>query len=284
MKLFINKWRGYWLSSYHRKVAVLSCIIIVVVIFLSGILSWIPWSYAAGFVTLVGVIAAIIKFYPSNMGYERKTAESTTQKREMTKVEELHDSAESVPRAQEEQKLKSVLLPDGADFASLSIDNDFLNQLYGQAYRHAITKYHDAKLGSFVLDVYPFMTAFPRVQISLYFRSLSTKRQCRFDFDDKDNQIRNILPDGFIKNEHQMNSFSTLPWDRSPHWLQFLKQMYGGISPLSQVTGTHCSLHVFPHEEDNATWLLSFKDGFQGRVFDYEWNGKEINDDNIKSS
>jgi len=52
---------------------------------------------------------------------------------------------------------------------------------------------------------------------------------------------------------------------------------------LSQAELTYFSLYVIPFKEDRIVWKLIFRDGFRGQEYDYEWTGKEIDDDNIKS-
>lgn len=211
-------------------------------------------------------------------GTEWRTAgnfEAAVPKVKPPKTEDAR-AGEKEPETQE-----NVLLSDISDITRLGINNDFLNQSYKRAHAQARSRYRDAELHSLALWVYPFVSAIPKVTVDFYFCSLSAQRSCRFQTDETSRETRHLPPDGFIRKDHEKRIFRTLPWKKSPNWLEFLKQMYARISPLSQVDQTFYSLHVFPDSEGNTIWDLLFSDGFSGQEYTVGWTGKEIDDRNI---
>ena len=79
------------------------------------------------------------------------------------------EAAEPVPSID-----KILLLPDENELTRLSIDSDFLTQQYEEAHPQATARYHDAKLSTSHIQVWPFNKAGRRVLVSFSFYSQNT--------------------------------------------------------------------------------------------------------------
>lgn len=191
------------------------------------------------------------------------------------------DKVETVP-PRERKTQEIVLLPDSADITRLSITNDLLNQIYEQAHRQAIDKYNDAQLSAFIIQVFPFADITPKVNIYLWFYSRWADKLCRFRFSDKLPQVENYPPDKFVREDRERVTFVTLPWKKSPQWMQFLNRVYSKIGPFASASGTYYQLNAFPPENSQGDWIVSFDDHFTGKEYAFEWNGKKIDDQSIK--
>ena len=63
--------------------------------------------------------------------------------------------------------------------------------------------------------------------------------------------------------------------------LEFLRYGYAQIGPLPAVEKTAYHLYVHPWSPDHVVWSLHFDDGLSGREYDFDWNGKAIDEANV---
>lgn len=186
------------------------------------------------------------------------------------KLEEIKGLVEEQREAMEEQReamrRKRVFLPDPNNVSKLNIDNDLLNELYGQAYSRAVSKYHDAKLSSLTILVYPYKD--DRVSIHFNFYSQWAGRQCTLMIGEI-GDMRESLPNKPTEGEA---TFEELPWVRDPNWPQFLKKSCEKVGPLPPAPGSDCFL--LAEAGGNFRWRVAFEDGVTGKVFWLRWDGK----------
>lgn len=192
-----------------------------------------------------------------------------------------NDKAEIVP-LWERKTQEIVLLPDRADIAKIGVTNDLLSRIYKEAYHQAIGKYDDAQFSRFTIQVFPFSKVGAKVNIYLRFYSRGADRICNFRFSDLEPQVQNILPDDFPTQNWQREISTTIPWKKSPQWKQFLSRAYSQIGPFAPAIGTSCHLSVLRAGKSQWNWILDFKDRFTGKEYQFTWNGKKINDKNIR--
>jgi hypothetical protein len=179
----------------------------------------------------------------------------------------LEEVAGVVERQKEAMKPKRVLLPDPNCIWKLNIDNVLLNELYGQAYGHAVDKYHDAKLSGLAILVHPYFED-TRVSIHFEFYSQWAQRQCTLII----HEIGDMTESVPSKPEATAEIFEELPWIRDPNWPQFLRQSCEKVGPLSPALWTHYTLSAYAREEDR--WSITFEDGVTGKEFWFYWDGK----------
>jgi len=179
--------------------------------------------------------------------------------------------------ATEGEKQKSALLPDSTHITKLSIDESLLDEIYEQAQRKAISIYHDTQLSEFTIQVFPFMDI--KVSIYLEFYSKWANKTCMFTYSDSSPQVKHSPPDKRPKFGSD-RLFTALPWKESPQWAQFLEMAYAKIGPFATALGTHYHLYASPNR--NTHWHLSFNDEFSGTEYNFEWNGKGLDENSIK--
>lgn len=175
-----------------------------------------------------------------------------------------------------------VLLPDGDDITKLQITNDMLNDFYEKAYKKAKEKYPDAKLLIFAIHVFPF-GRISKVDIMLMFFSKGTDRIARFHFTDENPEVNYVLPDKFRNPSEDRNVFSSLPWKKSPNWLQVLRGIYSRIGQFAPANQTNYSFSVFPQSKEGHDWIFNFEDGFSGKTYNYYWSGKNKDEPQIRN-
>lgn len=183
-----------------------------------------------------------------------------------SRLEEIAGLAE---RQKEAKKRKRVLLPDPNCIWKLNIDNVLLNESYGQAYGHAVNKYHDAKLSCLAILVHPY--ADDRVSIHFSFYSKWADRVSSFGISEV-GDIHEFLPDKPAASNFERTTFDELPWNREQNWLQFLKKSCEKVGPLSPDRWTNYTLSAYPHAE--SPWLMHFEDGVTGKEIWLDWDGK----------
>jgi hypothetical protein len=165
----------------------------------------------------------------------------------------------------EAKKRKRVLLPDPNNISRLNVDNDLLNELYGQAYGGAVSKYHDAKLSGFAILVYPYSD--DRVSIHFEFHSQWAGRKCTFMIGEI-GDMKESLPNEPVEREA---TFDELPWIQNPNWPQFLKKSCEKVGPLPSAPQTNYILSADAYRE--RQWRLLSKDGVTGKMSDFDWDG-----------
>lgn len=173
-----------------------------------------------------------------------------------------------------------ILLPDKVEMTKLDISNDFLTREYMQALSQATVKYHDAKLNSFSILVYPFSETGSGVNIFFDFYSQWADKMCKFIFQDDTGQTTPRSRDEPADFDFQRTIITELPWDANPHWLQFLDRVYEKIKPLHQDPNT--SYHISASADRLHPWAARFEDGVTGKKYRFKWDGKTIDDQGIK--
>jgi hypothetical protein len=164
------------------------------------------------------------------------------------------------------------------DIASLNMSGDLLTHLYKQALSQAHEKYPDPELSGFYIDVTPYSQIGSKIYLSFELYSEQQGRTCHFYAVGRRPRITYSPPDKVAENKV---TFNVPPWQESPHWLQFIQYGYAQIGPLPAIEKTAYRLYVRPWIPDRVAWSLHFDDGVSGQEYDFEWNGKEIDDENI---
>lgn len=219
--------------------------------------------------------------YPSDVKSKTGIVEAPKPKVETVKTEEQNNKAETIPtRERETQKI--VLLPESAEITELNISNDLLDQIYGKAHSQVISKYNDAQLSDFSIQVWPFNAVSAIVNIYMRFYSKFADKSCLFVFSDEEPQVKHAPPDRPVTSDYDRGVFTTLPWNKSPLWLQFLKRVYAKVGPFARASGTVYHLFALPRQKGGVLWTLNFDDHFSGRQYSSEWNGRELDDNSIR--
>lgn len=190
-----------------------------------------------------------------------------------------NDKAETVS-LRKGKKQKSALLPESVNITELNIDASLLDSIYEQAHRKAIDIYHDAQLSGFCIQSYPFAKAGAKVIIYLTFYSKWADRLCVFRRSDVSPQVEHAPPDKRPKFESEREVFTTLPWKKSPQWMQFLKRVYAKIGPFAPALGTN--YHLYAHPSRKIYWHVDFDDNFSGNEYHFEWNGRGLDENSVK--
>jgi len=186
--------------------------------------------------------------------------------------------SETAPLRKEETQ-EASLLPENVQITKLSIDDSLLDEIYEQARRKAIDIYHDAQLSFFAIQVYPFTG--PSVNIYLDFYSKWADKKCTLRArSDASWHVEHSPPDKHPKYDSGRQVFTTLPWKESPQWMEFLNRAYAKIGPFAPAIGT--SYHLFAYPTQNKHWSLGFSDGFSGKEYSFEWDGKGLDENSIK--
>lgn len=178
-----------------------------------------------------------------------------------SRLERLEGLAE---RQKEARKQKRVFLPDPSSIWKLNIDNVLLNELYGQAYSRAVSRYHDAKLSGFAILVYPYSG--DRVSIHFEFCSQWAGRQCTLMISEI-GAMEESFPHGPIELGA---TFDELPWIQCPSWPEFLRLSCEKARPLPPADWSGYVLAV----EGKFRWSISFEDGVTGEESWLYWDGK----------
>jgi len=173
-----------------------------------------------------------------------------------------------VERQKEASKPKRVLLPNSSSIWKLSLDNVLLNELYGQAYGRAASRYHDAKLCGFTILVFPH--GGDKVSILFHFCSQWAGRECTFIISEIGDMEEN-LPNKPI--ELGATFFGELPWIQCPNWPEFLRLSCEKAHPLSPARWSNYMLLVTV-KEGKLRWSISFEDGVTGETSWFRWDGK----------
>jgi hypothetical protein len=181
---------------------------------------------------------------------------------------------------------RKVLLPDASKIASLSINNNFLNQIYKKALLLAKGRYRDAQLSSFRINVFPFCEYGSKVTIVFDFYSKFADKKATFRFSELTPTIEHSPPDEEAEDLEKI-VLKVLPWKVSPNWKQFLEYAIAKIEPLSPNSKSRCHLHADAYGlldlgKTDAYWTFMSYDGFTGKRRLLRWNGKEIDEHNIK--
>jgi len=266
-------------SRSYRQIGVIVGAAVVILVFILGILEKIPWNYAIGAITVTGVIAAIIKLYPSKVEPERKEVVSFLKNGEMTKTGE--QLGETEPFVWVKKNQKSALLPDNTEITKLNIDDSLLDEIYEKAQREAIKIYRDAQLSGFSVQVLPFGKAGrPIVNVYYDFYSKWADRICHFQFSELSHSLKHYLPNKRPIADLDTEAFANLPWKTSPHWMQFLSRSYDRIKPLPPVEDTCYNLYAKPTQQ--TYWIAVFQNGLSGDEHSFEWDGRRLDENGIK--
>ena len=260
----------------------------VVILFLAFSGSVVPQDFWTGIsialVTLtLGVLywgfkPRIDKFFTKERDFQKdKTATPLLKEEESPKNELIQTETEP---SKEKKISRRGLLADTEDISKLDIENDFLDQIYGQAHNQAIHIYYDAQLSHFIIQVWPFAEVGANVNIYFDFHSKWVDKTCSFRYSDANPQVEHSLPDMPAKSDFDRRSFAKLPWKESPQWIHFLNRAYIKIKPLVPASKTR--YHLSAGAYNSPSWRLTFDDGFTGNDFVFEWNGKGLDENSIK--
>lgn len=187
----------------------------------------------------------------------------------------------AVPKSGKTESQKIPLLPDETKIANLNITAEFLIQFYNQAFELARATFEDALPNYFCVQVFPFQTT-SAVNIYLDFYSKWADRICSFSFYEILQKVRHEFPDKLAKKDNERIVSTTLPWEYSPDWLKFLKKVIAKIGALSKHPRTMYHLRAYAKAPDKWTWDFSLDDCFTDTTHQYLWDGKKVDDNNIK--
>ena len=257
----------------YRGIIIFFGILGVLLSLVLGLYSVVTWQIVAVFVAISLGIPSLI------LTYEKvKPEESIAQGKAERKHEKERIKLPTPLRKGKEQK--SALLPDNADITKLNVNDSLLDSIYEQAHRKAIDIYHDAQLSGFCIQVYPFFETGNKVNIYLDFYSKWADRLCGFRYSDVSPQVEHLPPDKRPKFDSERETFTTLPWKKSPQWMHFLKRVYAKIGPFARAIGTNYHLRAFPSRKIH--WHVSFDDEFSGNEYAFEWNGRGLDENSVK--
>lgn len=184
---------------------------------------------------------------------------------------------------EEKESKKSILLSDGQNITKLNINDNLLDQIYGQAFNQAIQSCHDAKLSTFSVQVFPFRKLGERVTIYYYFYSKSANKILKFRYSEQVPEVEHIVPDKFAKGDLDRSFFENLPWKEATQWADFLVRAYNKIAMLSTVPQSSYHLSAYAFAKPN--WRASFEDGFNGNERSFVWNpSKGLSEDSINEN
>jgi hypothetical protein len=252
----------------RRLVSIVIAVILFLIIIYLAVSGYIVMSdfWTGLSIALIPIALAILfwGFKPQIYGFLKKNGKT---KRVGIKTEPI-----------EKKESRSTLLPDSTDIMKLNINEELLDQIYEQARSQAVGIHHDAKLSSFMIQVFPFQKV---VSIFMDFYSKWTDRTYTFKYSDFELQVKHVIPDKFAKNDYTRKVFSNLPWKESPQWMQFLNMAYVRIKPIQPAARTYYYLLARAYSK-NAPWILTFEDGFTGKDYVFEWNGKGLDKNSIK--
>jgi hypothetical protein len=263
---------------YQKAIVSVGMSAAVLWIFL-GIFSIIPWQVA-------GVLAAVSIGIPSLLlTYERgkpRTSASQGKLEENYEEKEQENPAPAKPEEKGQQvSTGSLLLPDTTDITKLGIDNNFLDKIYEEARSKAVNTYNDARLSYFAIQVFPFEKARSFVCVYFDFYSKWAGRICSFQYSDLSSTLRHSMPNKPATTDYQKGLFGQLPWKTNPRYLELLRRCYDRIKPLPSVEGTNYLLFVNGSQEH---WSLKFEDGLNGNEYWFDWDGKGLDESNVKQN
>jgi hypothetical protein len=202
--------------------------------------------------------------------------------RDFDKREEHGSTTDTaLPKSKKTESQKTAWLPDETKIADLNITANLLSQFYNQALKLARTTFEDALPNNFCIQVFPFLKT-SNVNIYLNFYSKWADRICSFSFHEILQEIQHNSPDKLAKEDEQRVVSTTLPWEYSPNWQKFLKKVIAKIGDLPKHMRTMYHLHAHAKAPDKWTWDFVLDDCFNDKTHRYEWNGKEVDDSNIK--
>lgn len=254
----------------YRGIIILSGILGVILSLVLGFYSVVTWEIVAVLVTVSLGIPGLVLTY-------EKVKQKETPSIKKRKIQ--NSEAETVPLRKEKEQ-KSALLPDTADITKLNIDDSLLDKIYEQAHREATNRYHDAQFSGFTIQVFPFEEVGGKVNIYLKFYSKWADKICGFVYSDDFPQVKYTPPDKRPKFDSQREVFTTLPWKKSPQWMQFLKRAFAKIGPFAPTSMTRYHLRAIPNRE--TYWSLTFEDAFAGNEYNFRWNGRGLDENSVK--
>lgn len=273
----------------YRGIIILFGILGVLLSLVLGLYSVVTWEIVAVLVAISLGIPSLILTYEKVKPEESIAQGKAERKHEKERIKlptpsikkrKIQNSeAETVPLRKEKEQ-KSALLPDTADITKLNIDDSLLDKIYEQAHRKATNRYHDAQFSGFTIQVFPFAEVSAKVTIYLDFYAKWADKICHFRYSDVSPQVKYAPPDRRPKFDSQRVVFTTLPWKKSPKWMQFLKRTYAKIGPFAPATMTSYHLRAFPSRK--TYWTLSFSDNFSGNEYEFEWNGRGLDENSVK--
>jgi|GEM_PF-2913586 len=178
----------------------------------------------------------------------------------------------------------SIHLPNEDEPQKLSIDNNFIDELYGRAHKLASSIYYDSELSSVSIQVFPFWktetadaTIKSTVTIFFYFYSKNAEKYFQVSYDEV-NGVTHTFPDEDATCDYQRVALSKFAW-RGVYWKGFLSKAYDKVKPLAKSNKTYYNILISP--TTIKEWSAIFFDGVSGRRRTYYWDGKGIDESSI---
>jgi len=258
----MREFREFLEKRWWQGIGGIAGIIAIVI----GILKWqgIGISGLAVSITLnIIFVAALVIIAIWATKWKRKCEVASSRLGELQRL--VGETIEAIKAQKKVTGLKRVLLPDPNNISKLNVDNDLLNELYGQAYSRAVSKYHDAKLSGFAILVDPYSD--DRVSIHFDFHSQWAGRECTFMIGEI-GDMQESLPNEPVEREA---TFDELPWIQEPNWLQFLKKSCERAGPLSPARWSGYILSADAGRDPQ--WWIYFSDGVTGKKSRFDWDG-----------
>jgi hypothetical protein len=157
------------------------------------------------------------------------------------------------------------------------VTNSLLDEIYENARSQATKINNDAKLSSISIGVFPF-DLYSKVHIYMTFYSKWTNRTYEFKFDESSKEVKHSLPDERAISYINKEVFAKVPWQKNPHWIQFLERAYAKIKSLPVSGDANYTLNASAYSK--MPWAVIFSDGF-GNPHIYRWNGKGLDENSI---
>jgi hypothetical protein len=197
-------------------------------------------------------------------------------------VKELTIDSQSINLQDSSSFESQIDLEQYVNFDSYGINNKLLTEVYEQSRRISAKNYYDVKLRDFSIQITPWFGNTACIVMEFY--SKFAKRTSVFYFYTKAKRLEHQLPDEYEKYAFRSKVYRVLPWKKNPNWIEFMKKYYAKVGPItpSERSWIVLSAPLFLREE-GFRWWLTIRDGLTGRQEIFEWNGKEINDQNVKS-
>lgn len=264
-----------------------------------GVIGVFLWVFLGGFSTIswqvAGVLIAVSIGIPTLLLHYERGKSSTIINRAVSEEKQKEENRQTTPTAKskiqndkkeissnELQIQKRALMLDKKEITKLDIDNDLLDQIYEQACSYALRIYYDAQLSSFVILSFPFQEVGANVTIYFDFYSKWADKICTFRYSDAFPQVEHSMPDRPAKNDYYKKVYANLPWKESPQWIHFLKRAYVKIGPLTPALKTY--YHFATYAYSSPRWSVKFTDGFSGKEYKFEWDGKGLDENSIKQT
>jgi hypothetical protein len=161
--------------------------------------------------------------------------------------------------------ITSTKLVDVQHIWEIGINYSMIKNLYDQSNLLALEEYHDSKLSSFSVVVYPFREN-ASVCVFLYFCSAWTQRELQLLSIDY-GEVKLLQNTSLFFHE----PYEQLPWDQNPDWLLFLRKACEKVDLLlshNEDTRYQITAHT------KNSWSISFYDIVANQEYSFSWDGQ----------